>query len=114
MGYRSRRCNFWIGGQFSNYTSTSWSPASNITAAGGSVVDTALGNNDIIGNITLNNFPLAIVRFAHLTRWENFLGLDSNSTVLNALFDAKMIGSRTWSLFWVRPAPIHLLKWMGP
>lgn len=72
------------------------------------MVDINQGRDDIIGtetaqfnfNTTLRNFPLAIIRDSPIIGGNNALGLDRGSTLLNALVNAKLIGSRTWSLFW--------------
>ena len=94
-------------GQFDAKISSSWSQVADVAAAGGATTDFGNGRGDIFGTdiIYLNNtanltsFPIGVIR-GGVNLQGHVLGLHTNSTLLDALLRAKLIASRTWSLFW--------------
>ncbi|KAL9116598.1 MAG: hypothetical protein Q9187_006876 [Circinaria calcarea] len=100
------QCQAFLSGQFDPSASSSWSEASSLFAAGGAVLDNGTGAGNIFGTdvIHLNTsanftrFPISIQDGKSLD--SNALGLATNSTLLSAMINAKLIASRTWSLFW--------------
>lgn len=54
------------------------------------------------GNATLENFPIGMpgFDFAGIVNTQANIGLGRNSTILNALKDANLISSRTYSYWW--------------
>lgn len=101
------QCTGQHGGLFNESKSSSWSQADSQDAAGASrehpYVDAtnAIWSDDILQlspGISVKPFPFAISR---TKAWNmNSLGLGRNSTLLNALYSAGAIASRSWSLFW--------------
>lgn len=56
-------------------------------------------------NVTLDDFPIGIARDdwgAQGYHPQAAFGLGKNSTILNALYSAGMIASRSWAMFWGR------------
>ena len=100
------QCEGYHGGEIDVGASSTWSQANDQKTWGGASVDVVSLNGNKFGtdllslnaSTTLNGLPMAIMRAADLGA--NVLGLHINSTLLNALVDAKMLASRSWSVFW--------------
>ncbi|MCJ1405933.1 hypothetical protein MMC11_009167 [Xylographa trunciseda] len=100
------QCQYNAGGQLDVGASSTWSQASNAAAAGADPYDSDLDPGDIFGtdvlqvntNAELKKYPMGILRGSN--SHPNAIGMEENSTFLNALQAAKLIPSRTWSLFW--------------
>ncbi|MCJ1419420.1 hypothetical protein MMC32_005775 [Xylographa parallela] len=100
------QCQYNAGGQIDTGASSTWSQASSAAAAGAAPYDSDLDSADIFGtdtlqintSIALKHYPLGILRGSNAQ--PNAIGFNVNSTFLNALQAAKLIPSRTWSLFW--------------
>ncbi|KAI9777516.1 MAG: hypothetical protein M1839_008810 [Geoglossum umbratile] len=100
------RCVAYKGGTFDLGSSSTWAQAAGAEDAGASLepghaVNTSVWGTDKIrlnSGLDMDKFPVAISRSSEWTM--NTLGLGRNSTILNALFNAGRIGSRSWGLFW--------------
>ncbi|KAI2473152.1 acid protease [Annulohypoxylon bovei var. microspora] len=115
------KCQAWRGNYYQESKSSTWVKENDIAVAGGAPVEletqkeagidklisTSLGGTDeFVLNITegLAKFPIGIPTM----NWDNgytmlhAMGMGKNSTILNALFKAKRIGSRVWSIYWGR------------
>ncbi|KAL8963674.1 MAG: hypothetical protein Q9193_000094 [Seirophora villosa] len=98
----------WPGGVFDQRSSTTWERITNGNALEAKVDSSGTLPNDLLGTdrldinttFSVENFPITIVQSQtpdpNLN--VNLLGLDINSTFLNALYSAKAIASKTWSL----------------
>ena len=104
-------CNAFRGGIF-DYSSTTFSLASNVIAAGGPAGDNnttdvglSVGGSDTFqvgSNATLARFPMGFSRYDWGGGYYplNSIGLDFNSTILSWFKAAGYIGSRTYSIYW--------------
>ena len=100
------QCEAFHNGQYDSALSSTWVPADSFSAAGGAIIDNGTGTGDLYGTDTiqlnastsLTIFPIGIQNGLDLN--SNALGLATNSTLLTAMFNAKLVASRTWSLFW--------------
>ena len=106
-GTTSLQCEGQKGGQFDEGASSTWSQMNDVAAAGGAVTDYRNAKGDIFGIDTLHlnstvsfeRFPIGVFR-GGVNLEAQVLGLHTNSTLINALLGAKIIASRTWSIFW--------------
>lgn len=110
------QCQTIRGGTYDSSISTSASDNLNVASAGGDPSDTfrAIGThiwyNDwaqdtlTAGNITLDDFPIGMpgFDFGGIFDTQANIGLGRNSTLLNALYEAKHVSSRTYSFWWGR------------
>ena len=101
------QCAGMRGGFFNEAKSSTWSQAGGLVAAGGSGEESKIDTTNAIwghesfqlnSDTSLNSFPFAVSRTG---AWDlNSLGLGRNSTMLNALYSAGLIASRSWSIFY--------------
>lgn len=95
------------GGLFDKGTSTSWSLNSNQDTSVFPQENIYPNSGDVFGSdtlqlnssLSLQGFPLGVNRNGNDFSI-NAIGVGSNSTFLNRLVAAKLIASRTWSVFW--------------
>ncbi|KAI1204291.1 aspartic peptidase domain-containing protein [Annulohypoxylon truncatum] len=109
------------GGYYLESESTTWVKANDITLAGGAPIEaetqrelgigklitSSLGGTDKFTFNTTGNlvdFPVGLPTM----NWDDgptmlhAMGMGTNSTILNVLFQTRRIGSRVWSMFWCR------------
>ncbi|KAL9014045.1 MAG: hypothetical protein Q9173_001295 [Seirophora scorigena] len=92
----------WPGGVFDERSSTTWNAFEPKLDSGGTLPNDLLGTERLGINTTFSveDFPITLVQSPTTDPIlnVNLLGLDINSTFLNALYSAKAIASKTWSL----------------
>ena len=100
------QCSAQHGGFFDSGSSSTWSQAASYNALGlpvegdPKIYKNIWGTDQLLLNSTLSmpDFPISIERLDNEAF--SLIGLGSNSTFVKALFDAKAIASKTWSLAW--------------
>ncbi|MCJ1308469.1 hypothetical protein MMC25_002122 [Agyrium rufum] len=95
-------CGVEHGGNFDDYSSSTWSLTTQIDVATDSAKDTTgdFFGTDILklnAQNSLSTFPLGVFRNNAVD--SNVLGLGTNSSLMTALFNANKISSRAWS-YW--------------
>ncbi|KAI2605960.1 acid protease [Hypoxylon fragiforme] len=113
-------CQVRRGNYYLEVDSSTWVKADDIVAAGGAPTETqARGSEQGVGNLIysslggtddfgfdssnrINGMPIGIPRsgWDHGYTILHAMGMGTNSTILNALFQTGQIGSRVWSIFW--------------
>ncbi|KAI0893467.1 acid protease [Annulohypoxylon nitens] len=114
-------CQAHRGHYYLESISTTWMKAGDVVAAGGAPIEvgtqeeagigqlvaSSLGGVDVF-SLNTSNFSIAFPIGIPTMNWDDgatmlhAMGLGKNSTIINALFDAGLIGSRVWSIFWGR------------
>lgn len=113
-GTTKSQCLTMRGGTYDIFASSTASEKDDVFAAGGDSNDTARVEGTHIwdsawateqlkmGNVTLDDFPIGMPGFDvnDIYDTQANIGLGRNSTLLNALYDAGHISSRTYSFWW--------------
>ncbi|KAI0156758.1 acid protease [Xylariaceae sp. FL1272] len=115
-------CEVRRGNLYVEDNSASFAKEDDVKSAGGASLETqgngselgisklltsSLGGTETFGfesGSMLHGFPIGIPRlnWDHGYTMLHAMGMGANSTILNALYESKQIGSRVWSFFWGR------------